>query len=129
MIVNKALQPDFRYSIKQKGAMMAKGRLIGIQFLELFKDNLYLEMAETANQFAYNISDALVKKGYDFLLPTATNQLFPILPNKDIDVLKEAFDFYIWSQISDTHSAIRWVTSGARDQSQVDILIEMIGSL
>src|SRR5690625_4285742 len=77
---NPNLAPDFDYVIKQKGAMLAKGRLLGIQFLELFQDDLYFRLAEHANKMAQMISYAIKKKGYDFLTESTTNQIFPILP-------------------------------------------------
>ena len=61
------LKEDFRYHIKQKGAMLAKGRLLGIQFVELFKNNLYFDLANHANKMAYKLSDSLKDLGYEFL--------------------------------------------------------------
>ena len=81
VIVNDGLKKDFKYHLKQRGALLSKGRLMGIQFYELFKENLYFELAQHANNMAKKIADALKKKGFSFLTNPESNQIFPILPN------------------------------------------------
>jgi threonine aldolase len=68
--VNDALKEDFRYHVKQKGALMAKGKVLGIQFEELFRDDLFFELAKHANAMAQIIADAVGKVGYAFLTPS-----------------------------------------------------------
>src|SRR5690606_4007494 len=95
VIFNRAdLAIDFDYAIKQKGAMLAKGRVLSIQFLELFKDNLYFDLAQRANALAARIAKAVSDKGYSFLTESTTNQIFPILPNEVIEHLNQKYQFY-----------------------------------
>ena len=84
VITNPVLQEDFRYIIKQKGGMLAKGRLLGIQFLELFKDGLYFEISKHAMKMAELLKDGLLKLGYEFYADSPTNQQFVIVSNKKL---------------------------------------------
>lgn len=120
------LKEDFRSMIKQRGAMMAKGFVVGMQFEALFEDGLYYELGTHANQMAALLVDAFTKKGYDFFAPVCSNQLFPILGKEDILALEKEFVFSIQEQISDTHSAVRFVTSWATTRENVDKLIDFI---
>jgi len=117
------LAPDFDYALKQRGALLAKGRLLGIQFLELFKDDLYFSLAAHANQMAMKIAKAMDEKGYAALTKSTTNQIFPILPNKVIEHLNQLYEFYVWKAIDAEHSAVRLITSWATDESKVDEFI------
>lgn len=126
VINNPALAEDFAFHIKQKGALLAKGRLLGIQFLELFKDGLYFEAAKLSNQLAEKLSTAILACGHKLAADTDTNQVFPILPNALINRLKEQFDFYVWEAVDDDYSVVRLVTSWATDKSQVDRFIDVI---
>ncbi|MFD1770568.1 threonine aldolase family protein [Sphingobacterium suaedae] len=110
---------DFDYSLKQKGALLAKGRILGIQFDQLFTDNLYYHLARHANEMAMQIASHMRQLGCDFLTVPTTNQLFPILPKVVIDALSESYAFYIWSNIDEQHDAIRIITSWATQQSTV----------
>ena len=111
IINNPALQDEFGFHLKQKGALLAKGRLLGIQFEELMRDNLYFELADHANRQAMKIKEAFEEIGCDFLAETFTNQIFPVLSAKQIDQLSEKYDFYIWKKIDSERSAIRLITS------------------
>lgn len=126
VINNQKLQPDFAFNIKQKGALLAKGRLLGIQFLELMKNDLYFELAKHANRQAMKIKGALEERGVEFLSDTYTNQIFPILSNDMIEKLSEKFEFYIWKKMDDTSSAIRLITSWNTSDEAVDNFIEII---
>ena len=117
------LAPEFDYVMKQKGALMAKGRLIGIQFLELFKDDLYFRLADHANTMAIKLAFALRKKGYDFLTEPETNQIFPLLPRARVEQLKLNYQFYEWSNIDHQLVALRLITSWATQESVIDQLI------
>jgi threonine aldolase len=79
VINNKSLQDNFHYHLKQRGALLAKGRLLGIQFFELFKDDLFFNLAKHANAMAAQLTAALKNCGYKFLTNSTTNQIFPIL--------------------------------------------------
>lgn len=119
VICRDSLKEDFRFQMKQKGALLAKGNILGLQFQELFRDNLYFELAQHANQMASILKNGISNKGYPFLTPSATNQLFPILPNRLIKKLQEKYAFYVWANVDDEHSAIRLVTSWATQEEAV----------
>ena len=129
VITNDQLKVDFGFHIKQKGAMLAKGRLLGIQFLELMKEDLYFDLAKHSNAQAMKIKAALHQKGFQFLSETFTNQIFPILNHAQIEKLSEKFDFYVWKKISETNSAIRLITSWATSDEVVEDFINEIESL
>lgn len=129
IITNPKLQDYFGFHIKQKGGMLAKGRLLGIQFLELLKDDLYLELGEHANQQAMKIKKAFQEKGCRFLTDSKTNQLFPILKNSQIEDLLKGFEFYVWQVLPDDESAIRLITSWATTDEAVNALVDAISSL
>lgn len=126
VINNSALQEDFDFHIKQRGALLAKGRLLGIQFVELFKDDLYFDLATHANRMAQKISDAIVEKGYELSAETESNQIFAIFPNSLIEKLSESFAFYVWEKKDDKHSVVRLVTSWAVDEEKVDAFIDQL---
>jgi len=119
VICRDSLREDFRFSIKQKGALLAKGKLLGIQFLELFRDNLYFDLAKHANKMAGLLKDEISKAGYSFLTHSPSNQIFPILPNDLITELKEKYSFYNWEKVDDNRSVIRLVTSWATQETKV----------
>lgn len=119
VICNENLKEDFRYHMKQKGALLAKGRLLGIQFLELFQDNLFFDLAIHANRMADLLRDEFSKTNTKFLIDSPSNQLFPILPHGIIDELQKEYAFYIWEKVDDEHSAIRLVTSWATKEEMV----------
>ncbi|MFL0268165.1 threonine aldolase family protein [Candidatus Clostridium radicumherbarum] len=119
VICRDSLKEDFRFFIKQKGAMLAKGRLLGIQFLELFKNDLYFGLAKHANDMANILKEGIKKAGYGFLIDSPSNQIFPILPNKLIEKLLKNFTFYVWEKVDEENSAIRLVTSWATNREYV----------
>lgn len=129
VINNKSLQEDFGFHIKQKGALLAKGRFLGLQFRELLKDDLYFELARNANQQAMKIKAAFQTKGFDFLAETYTNQIFAILKNDHIKILQENFDFYVWKKLDDDFSAIRIITSWATNDDVVESFVKEIQNL
>ena len=123
VIVNDALKKDFRYCIKQNGGMLAKGRLLGIQFLTLFEDGLYFQLSEHAVSQAMRIRDAFESKGFGFLVQSPSNQQFPILDNATVERLSSDFLFSFWQKVDDTHTAVRFCTSWATRPEAVDALI------
>ena len=124
LVFNKShLATDFLFIVKQRGAMLAKGRLLGIQFLELFKNDLYFTLARHANTMAGKIATAFAAKGYPFLSPPATNVLFPILPQSVITTLSKKYLFYTWKPIDETNAAVRIITSWATEEAKVDEFI------
>lgn len=126
VIVNDSLKKDFRYFIKQNGGMLAKGRLLGIQFLTLFEDGLYFQLSEHAVSQAMRIRDAFESKGFGFLVQSPSNQQFPILDNVTMERLSSDFLFSFWQKIDDTHTAVRFCTSWATKPEAVDALIAAI---
>lgn len=129
VITNPALKKDFRHVIKMNGGMLAKGRLLGIQFETLFTDNLYFQIAQHANNLAMKIRDAFRAKGFDFLMDSPTNQQFPILTNEQMNKLKDDFLFSVWQKMDDTHTAVRFCTSWGTKSENVDKLLTAIEKL
>lgn len=129
VICNNVLKEDFRYFIKQKGGLLAKGRLLGIQFEELFKDDLYFDIARHANNMAILLKNALKEKGYEFLTNSTTNQQFPILPNNIIKKLGGKYSFNFERVIDNEKTAIRLVTSWATNEENVLEFIKDLKSL
>ncbi|WP_462411717.1 threonine aldolase family protein [Neobacillus sp. Marseille-QA0830] len=120
VICRDSLKEDFRFHMKQKGALLAKGRLLGIQFLELFRDNLFFELAQHANNNAKRISEELKQANIKFLTHSPSNQIFPILPDGVINELQKDYAFLVWEKVDQDQSAIRIVTSWATKEEAVD---------
>lgn len=123
VITNPALTRDFRYLIKQKGGMLAKGRLLGIQFDTLLEDNLYFEIARKADELAMRLRAALEQKGYPLFVDSWTNQQFPVLPDEKLAQLSEKYSFSIWEKTDESHTAVRFCISWATKEENVDALI------
>lgn len=122
VIPNTSLQEDFRYIIKQQGGMLAKGRLLGIQFLTLFEDGLYEEISRYADEMAGRIRTVFYEKGIPFLVESHTNQIFPILPDAVLEELGKKYSYSYQERIDETHSAVRFCTSWATEQASVELL-------
>jgi threonine aldolase len=129
VINNPKLKPDFRYLLKQRGALLSKGRLLGIQFLELFRDDLYFELASHANTMARRLSEGIGGLGYPFLFNSPTNQIFPVFPNTVIQKMSESYLFYTWSRVDALNSAVRLVTSWATGANAVDQFLSDLKAL
>ena len=129
VIVNPELKKDFRYVIKQHGGMLAKGRLLGIQFDTLFTDGLYYKISRHADDLAMKLKSAFMKKGYPLLFDSFTNQQFPIMPDEHLDKLKEKYAYCFWEKVDETHSAVRFCTCWATKNEAVDALIADIETL
>ena len=124
VIVNDNLKNDFRYYIKQRGGLLAKGRLLGIQFDALFEKELYFKICKQAVDLAIKIKEAAINKGYKLLYNSFTNQQFIILPNDKLKELSKEFVFFKWKVIDENNTAIRICTSWATTEENVDKLIE-----
>lgn len=129
VISNPNVAEDFRYLIKQHGAMLAKGWLLGLQFDALFEDNLYFEISSHADKLADQIRDTLEQQGYQLYVPGTTNQIFPILPHKLLDELSKEFTFCEQLRIDDEYRVVRFCTSWATKQESVDALCNKLKSL
>ena len=120
-LVMSASNDHFRWHIKQRGAMLAKGRLLGVQFQALLEDGLYFEIARHANEMAYRLRDGIAALGYPFPVPSPSNQQFPVLPNAVVAQLREmGYEFEIDHTVDETHTCVRFVTSWATPESAVD---------
>ncbi|MDR1977986.1 MAG: aminotransferase class I/II-fold pyridoxal phosphate-dependent enzyme [Synergistaceae bacterium] len=126
ILCNDALKPDFRYHVKQKGGLLAKGRILGVQFEELFRDDLFFDLARRANVSAQTIAAALKKEGFGFLTDSPSNQIFPILPDSLIEKLQKEWAFYVWKKMDAKHSAVRLVTSWATTEDAVADFIQAV---
>ena len=129
VVSNDALKRDFRYMIKQRGGMLAKGRLLGIQFETLFKDGLYYEIAKHAVDMAMKIREAFASKGITFMENSLTNQQFPILDERQEALLNEKYASCLWAKMEDGRKAIRFCTSWATKEEAVDALVADIKAL
>ncbi len=126
VISNDELKPDFRYNIKLHGGMLAKGRLLGIQFETLFEDGLYFEIAAHAAGLAERLRDTFEECGVPCLVDSPTNQQFPILPDELLEILSKKFAFEYQERIDGNHSAVRFCTSWATKDVNVEYLIQEI---
>lgn len=119
VIPNKKLQVDFDYHLKQKGALMAKGRVLGIQFLELFTDKLFFKLAKHANNMAMRLAKEIQNAGYRLLVPPETNQIFPIFPNELAKEIQEKYGCYPWEKINEKELCVRMVCSWATPEEAI----------
>ena len=129
VITNPAWKRDFRYLIKQRGGMLAKGRLLGIQFEELMTDGLYTQLGRHADELAYRVRDIFRAAGYPMLFDSPTNQQFPILPDADYEVLRSTSEGEFWARVDESHSAIRFCTSWCTTKEAVDRLEAAVSAL
>lgn len=118
--------PHFFTIIKQHGALLAKGRLLGIQFDRLFTDGLYLCIGDSAVRYAQQLQQALQDKGYPLLFASPTNQIFPILDREAYHRLSPQVSFGFWEQLDECHTATRFATSWATTQEDVRALIDIL---
>lgn len=129
VIVNNALKPYFRNVMKQHGGMLAKGRLLGVQFAAILKDDLWLQTARHANELAQRLAAALTAMGVPLYAASPTNQVFPIFTNAQVEALRQNFSFEFIARVDENHSAIRFVTSWATRPEDVETLLEAVRSL
>jgi threonine aldolase len=118
--------PHFFTIMKQHGALLAKGRIAGIQFDTLFSDGLYSEIGRIAIDSASRIRAALLEKGYCLAFPSPTNQLFPLLENRQAERLSEKVDMSFWERVDENHVIMRLATSWATRDDDVSHLISLL---
>ena len=123
---DKTLQKDFRYYIKQRGGMLGKGRLLGIQFETLFMDGLYFEIGRHAVTQAKRIAEGFRARGYRLLAESPTNQVFPVVPKAIQRELAKSFGYAYWCAVDVESDAIRFCTSWATPPEMVDALLAML---
>jgi len=129
VIVNDLLKEDFRYLQKQRGGLLAKGFLLGLQFDALFENGLFFTVAGHADAMAERLRSGLEGLGCRFLVNSRTNQIFPIIRTEAVERLASLFLFETWSRVDEHYSSIRFVTSWNTTEDEVDALIEAYGSL
>ena len=126
VILNDALKKDFRYIMRQEGGLVAKGRLLGIQFSELLRDGFYIETGRRADRLADEIRKACEDRGYPFLVPNNTNQIFPVIPDAVLESWKDKYAFAYQCRVDESHSAVRFCTSWATRPEDVKALADDI---
>ncbi len=114
--------PHFFNIVKQHGALMAKGRVVGLQFETLFTDNLYFDISKHAIDMAMQVKQIFKEAGYPFLVDSPTNQQFVILPNEELPRLSQNILFETWGKVDPTHTACRFVTSWATTKEEIEEL-------
>jgi len=129
VISNPAIADDFRYLMKQRGGMLAKGWLLGLQFKTLFEKDLYYQISAHADQMADKIRNTLTGLGYELYLPGATNQVFVTLPDKLLNELAKEFTFATWERADENHTTVRFCTSWATNDENVDALCKTLKNL
>lgn len=129
VLTQPALQKDFRYFIKQNGGLLAKGRLLGLQFEALMEKGLYKEISRHAIEMAGEIRRALREAGIAFLLETTTNQMFPILTEAQFAALSRRYAFSFWQRVDGERIAVRICTSWATKKEDVRQLVRDIAGL
>lgn len=112
--------------VKRHGGLLAKGRLLGIQFATLFENDLYFKISHNAIKCADILKEAMKRKNYRFLIDSPTNQLFPIISKEKIEELKKKVGFEFWEEYDENHDVIRFVTSWATKEEDVERLIELL---
>lgn len=129
VIVNDELKPDFRYIIKQKGGMLAKGRLLGLQFLAMFENGLYFELGEHAIAMAHRLKAGIERLNIPFYSASSTNQQFLILPDAVVTELQKDYGIEIQEKMAGGKTAIRLCTSWATKQENVDKILDAMEKL
>ena len=126
VITNPALMPNFRFALKQGGGMLAKGRLLGVQFGALLKEDLWLQLGRRENELAMRLTQGLQRKGCAFYAQSPTNQVFPILTKEQIQRLEADFTFELTAPVDENWDAVRFVTSWATPEEAVEALIQAL---
>ena len=129
VITNPALDRGFRPLIKQHGGMLAKGRLLGVQFEAFLTDNLFLEIGKREVEQAMRLRKVLLDKGIPLLMDSPTNQQFPILPDRTIAELEKKYSYEFWTKVDADHSAIRFCTTWSTRDEDLDALIADLQAL
>lgn len=129
VINNEYLKKDFRYVIKQKGGLLAKGRLLGIQFETLFEDGLYFEISAYAIECAKRIHGIFASNGYEFLFDSKTNQQFPILADSELEAIGKEFTYDYWCRLPDGRNGVRFCASWATTKDNLDKLEDSVKNL
>jgi threonine aldolase len=126
VITHPDLMPSFRRCMKQQGAMLAKGRLLGLQFAAALENGLYVELAERSMVAARQLREGLQSLQIPMLIDSPSNQLFPIVPHVIAVALQEEVSFEHWCKVDETHDCIRFVTAWHTTQEEVSELLALL---
>jgi len=129
VLMNPELDQYFRNSMKQQGSILAKGRLFGVQYETILTDGLYMELAEHAYRLMAKLAAGLKDMGYTFRVDSPSNQIFPVLTKDKVETLKKSCAFEIIEEVDDEHDCIRFVTSWATTEEDVDALLFVMSAL
>ncbi len=127
VLTNPEKWPRFRYYVKQRGGLLAKGRLLGVQFAALMENNRYVTLCAKADAQAQRVKAAFLSRGVPMLCDTVTNQIFPVLPNAALQKLSGAFSFAHWAVVDEGHTAVRVCASATTPDARIDALVKAIG--
>ena len=119
VIRNDELKENFRYSLKQNGSMLAKARVVGIEFATFFENNLYFKLARHANKMAKSLKYVFTKNGIPMYMNSPTNQIFPVLPNNVLKKIEEKYRVTPWGAYDENHTIVRFVCSWATREEAV----------
>jgi len=126
VLINPKLKPYFRYIQKQQAGLLAKGRLMGVQFEALLEDGLYFDLAKHSNEIAKKLRDGIMAKGYSFMADSPTNQIFPIMPLPLVEKLAKKYAFDRWQPDDGKNVCIRLVTSWGSTEEEVETFLKDI---
>ena len=129
VISNQNIAEDFRYIMKQRGGMLSKGWLLGLQFAAMFENGLYYRISRHADAMADRLRNAFRELGYPLYLPNDTNQVFVTLPKTLLNELGKEFTYANWEEVDDDHLIVRFCTSWATTECHVDALCERLKAL
>jgi len=129
VIPNPSVAEDFRYLMKQRGGMLAKGWLLGLQFKTLFQNDLYSKISAHADGLADKLRETLISLGYELYLPNRTNQVFVTLPDRLLKELGKEFTFAMWEKADEAHSVVRFCTSWATTEDNLNVLCAALRKL
>ncbi|MGL5258538.1 MAG: threonine aldolase family protein [Lachnospiraceae bacterium] len=116
----------FMNSVKKRGALLAKSRLLGIQFDTLFTNDLYFELAKHGIEMAIKLKQIFLEKGYEFHIESPSNQQFLVLENKMLEILKNKVAFSFWEKKDETHSVVRFATSWSTTKEDLEYLEKIL---
>lgn len=120
IIINDNLKENFRYYMKRNCAMLAKSKVIGQQFIALFKDDTYYRNADNANKMAQKLKDIFKENGIEMYIDSSTNQIFPIIENKLLEKIRKDYQILTWSPYDDNHTVVRFVCSWATRNETIE---------
>ncbi|MDL2215915.1 aminotransferase class I/II-fold pyridoxal phosphate-dependent enzyme [Ruminococcaceae bacterium OttesenSCG-928-N02] len=126
VVVNDTLKPNFRRHMKQRGAILAKGKVLGAQFNALFEGDLYMQLARHANAMADMLREGIAAKGYSFQYESFSNQIFPIFPDEVLEKIGQQFVYGLPVPVAPGQTGVRLVTSWATDKAQVQAFLNLL---